>query len=136
MRPRRVRAYRIGNELGRPTRNGALLDDDGALSSVLGNDSGNSLKGSHIGGYPGADTSLFGGGIDGNKDNIGLGNAVGDVGGEEEIAGAARHGGLAIVDGGALRVRGGFVGEGRLAAAIAGNADNVVQARLVDGRMP
>lgn len=102
---------------------------------MLGDDAGDGLEGTHIGGAAGTDTTVLGGGVDGDQDHVGGGDGAGDVGAEEQVAGARGHGGLAIVVGGALAVGGGLVGEGGLAGTVTGDADDVVQAGLVDGRV-
>lgn len=125
--------YSLGNQLSGTAGNGALLDNNGTLTSVLGDNSGNSLKGSHVGGTASADTTLLCGCVDGNEDNVGLGNAARNIGGEEEVALARRHADLAVVRGECFSGGRSVIGEEGLAATIAGDADNVMQAGLVDG---
>lgn len=128
--------YSLGDELSSAAGNSALLDNNGTLTGVLSNDSGNSLESSHVGGAASTNTALLGRGVDGDEDNVGLGDACGDVGGEEEVALAGADADLAIVGGVGVGVGCGLVGEEGLAGAVAGDADNVMQAGLVDGRVP
>lgn len=127
--------YRVRNQLSSPARDSALLDDNGALASVLGHDTSDGLESTHISSAASTHTAVLGRGVDGNQDHVGLGDGAGDVGAEEQVALARGDGGLAIVAAGALAVRGGLVGKGGLAGAVTGDADNVVQAGLVDGRV-
>lgn len=125
--------YRVCDQLRGSARNRALLDDDGALARILGHEARDSLKGSHVCSAAGTNTTLLGGGIDGHQDDVGLGNVAGDVGAEEEVALSGSDLGLALFRGG--RLVAGLARDARLAAAITGNSDNVVQTGLVDGRM-
>lgn len=119
--------YGISDELSGSARNGALLDNDGTLTGVLGNNSGDSLERGHVSGAAGTDTTVLGGGVDGDEDNVGLTNVLGDVGREEKVGLAGLKSNL---------VRGTvLVGDGRGTSAITSNADNVVQTGLVDGRV-
>ena len=79
-------AYGIGNELGRPARDGGLLDDNGTLTGVLSHNASDSLKGGHISSATGTDTTVLGRGVDSNQDNVGLADALGHVGREEQVA--------------------------------------------------
>lgn len=98
----------------------------------MGNDGSNSLEGSHVSCAAGTNTALLGRGIDGNEDHVGFANALGDVGSEEKVGRAARYDGLAIFGRGQLTLGGTLAGEGEVAGTISSNADNVVQARLVN----
>lgn len=124
--------YSVCHQLGGSAGNGALLDDDGALASVLGHKAGDGLEGSHVGGAASPNTAFLGGGVYSHKDDVGLGNVAGDVSAEEEVGLSSSNRGLALE--GQFVVAGLARNVGRT-ATIAGNADNVVQARLVDGRM-
>jgi hypothetical protein len=64
---------------------------------VLGDNTGDSLESSHIGGAAGTDTTVLGRGVDGNEDNVGLTNVLGDIGREGEIGLAGRKAGLALI---------------------------------------
>jgi hypothetical protein len=77
--------YSVCHQLGGSARNGALLDNDGALTSVLGYEAGDGLEGSHVGGAAGTNTALFGGGVDSHEDDVGLGNVAGDISAEEKV---------------------------------------------------
>lgn len=127
--------YSIGNELSRPARHGALLDNNGTLSGILGNNCSDGLESSHVSCASGADTTLLCRSIDSDQDNISFANALGDIRGEEEIGGTTGYSSLAIFGRGHLALGGALVGKCKVARAIAGNADNVVQARLVNGRV-
>lgn len=80
-----VATYSVCHQLGSSARNGALLDNDGALASVLGHKAGDGFKGSHISSAASANTALLGGGIYSYEDDVGLGNVAGNVGAEEEV---------------------------------------------------
>lgn len=119
--------YSVGDELGSSARNGALLDDDGALASVLGDDASDSLKGSHVSGAASTDTTVLCGGVDGDEDNVSLADAASDVGAEEQVGRTLGQG--------RLLASAGVEADGSGSAAITGNTDDVVQTRLVDGRV-
>lgn len=124
--------YSVCHELSSSAGNSALLDNDGTLTRILGHEASDGLESSHVCGAAGTNTALLGGSVDGHQDNIGLGNVAGDVGAEEEVALSSSNLGLALLGGGS---HGGLARDAGLTAAITGNADNVVQAGLVDGRM-
>lgn len=90
---------------------------------MLSNLTSDSLKGSHIGGAASTSTAVLGGGVNRNEDNVGLTNVARDLRGEDQV-GRARGDRLLL----------GIV-DRALARAITGNAHNVGQARLVDGRV-
>lgn len=128
----RAATYSVGHQLGSSARNGALLDNDGALTGVLGHKAGDGLEGSHVGGAAGTNTAFLGGGVDSHEDDVGLGDVAGDVSAEEEVGLSSSNRGLALLRDDLVAGLARNVG---VAAAITGNADNVVQARLVDGRV-
>jgi hypothetical protein len=130
-----VETHSLGDELGRAAGNSALLDDDGTLAGVLGDDGSDGLESSHVGGAASTDAALLGGRVDRDEDNIGFGDAAGHISGEEEVALAGSDTEVAKVGVDGVGVAGGLVGEEGLAAAITGDADNVMQAGLVDGRV-
>lgn len=95
---------------------------------MLGDNTGDGLEGGHIGGAASTDTTVLGRGVDSDEDDIGSSNALGNGGGEEEVGGTGRDGQLVagVVD---------VAQDGGLAGTITGDTNNVVQARLVDGRV-
>lgn len=130
-----VVTHSLGDELGRAARNGALLDDDGTLAGVLGDDGSDSLESSHVGGAASTDAALLGGRVDRDEDNIGFGDATGHISGEEEVALTGSDTEVAKVGVDGVGVAGGLVGEEGLATAVAGDANNVMQAGFVNGRV-
>ena len=119
--------YSVSDELGSSARNSTLLDNDGTLTSVLGNDTSNSLESSHVSSAAGTNTTVLGGGVDGDEDNVGLADVLGNVGGEEQVGLALSNLGLAI--------SAGLAGDGGSTATITGDTDDIVQAGLVDRRV-
>lgn len=130
-----MRTYGIGDELSSPARNGTLLDNNGALTSVLSNNTSDGLESSHVGGATSTDTTVLGRSVDSDENDIGLANAGSNISAEEKVARTRSDLGLGLIAGGGFAARGGLVGKGGLAGTITGNADNVVQTGLVDGRM-
>ena len=90
-------AYSVGDELGCPAGNSALLDGNGTLTGVLGDNTGDGFESSHIGSAASTDTTVLGGGVHGNEDDVGLADVLGDIGREEEVWLANRNAGLALV---------------------------------------
>ena len=88
--------HSIGHKLGSAAGDSALLDDNGTLASVLGNNTSDSLKGRHVGGAASTNTTVLGGRVDSNKDNVGLADALGHVGGEEQVSRPCGDVGLAL----------------------------------------
>lgn len=128
-------AYRVCNKLSGPARNSTLLDNDGTWASILGHDSRDSLKGSHVSSTSGTSATLLGGRIDCDEDNVGFTDALGDVCGEEKVGWAAGHVGFAMLGRGRVGLGCALIDECKVPRAIASNANNVVQARLINGRM-
>lgn len=118
--------YNLLDHAGSSRRNGALLDNDSAGSSVLGHSLAGALESAQIGGVASSETIGLGRRVDANEDNVGLTNAALNVGGENKVglAGAELEG----------LANGGEEG-GRLVGAIAGNANNLREAGLVNGKV-
>ena len=127
--------YSVSDELSSSAGNSALLDNDGTLTSVLSNDAGNGLESSHVSSAAGTDTTVLGGGVDGDEDNVGLADVLGNVGGEEQVGLALRNSDLAILSSRSLVVGGRLVGDGGSTATVTGDTDDIVQTRLVDRRV-
>lgn len=116
--------YGLANALRRPTRHGALLDDDGAGGGVLRDVADGVVHGCHVGGAAGAHAKGLGGRVDGEEDHVGAGDAGGGVAGELQVGGA-----LALV---LPVVRCGFIRDN---GAVARYADDAVQTGFVDRQM-
>lgn len=127
--------YGISNELSGSAGNGRLLDNDGALTSILSDIGSDSLESSHISSTASTDTTVLGRGVDGNKDDIGLTDMLGNVGRKEQVGETLLKFKLALLSTRSLTVRGRLVGNLCGTSTIAGNTDNVVQTGLVDGRV-
>lgn len=132
---RTIHVKSISNKLSSSARNSRLLDNDSTLTGVLSNDTSNSLESGHVSGAAGTNTTVLGGGVDGNKDNIGLADVLSNIGREEQVGLALIDGDLALLSGGALAVGGGLAGNLARSATITGDSDDVVQTRLVDRRV-
>jgi hypothetical protein len=127
--------YSISNELSSSARNSRLLNNDGTLTGVLSNDTSDGLESGHVSGAAGTNTTVLGGGVDGNKNDISLADVLGDVGGEEQVRLALIDGDLALLSGGALAVGGRLARDLARSATITGDSDDVVQTRLVNRRV-
>lgn len=127
--------YSIGNELSRPAGHRALLDNNSTLPGVLRNNGSDGLESRHVGCASSANTTVLCRGINSNKDHVGLANALGHIRGKEKIGGPAGHRDVTLLGRGQLALRSTLVGEGEIARTIASDTDNVVQARLVYGRV-
>lgn len=125
----------ISNKLSSSARNSGLLNNDSTLTGVLSNDTSDSLESGHVSGAAGTNTTVLGGGVDGNKDDIGLADVLGNVGREEQVGLALIDSNLALLSGGALAIGGGLAGDLARSATITGDSDDVVQTRLVDRRV-
>jgi hypothetical protein len=132
MDTRAVHVKSISDKLGSSARNSRLLDNDGTLAGVLSNDAGDSLESGHISGAAGTNTTVLGGSVNGNQDNIGLANVLGNVGGEEQVGLALSNGDLAVLSRGTLTISGRLIGDLGRSATITGNSDDIVQTGLVD----
>lgn len=93
----------------------------------MSDDGSNSLKGSHVSGATGTNTTLLGRSVYSDEDNVGFSNALGDIGGEEQVGFAGSNLGVGA--------RGGVAGNRSVAGTITGNSYNVLQTGLVDGRV-
>lgn len=102
---------------------------------MLSNDTGNGLESSHVSSAAGTNTTVLGGGVDGDEDNVGLADVLGNVGGEEQVGLALSNSDLAILSSRALVVGGGLVGDGGSTATVTGDTDDIVQTGLVDRRV-
>lgn len=102
---------------------------------MLSNDTGNSLESSHVSSAASTNTTVLGGGVDGDEDNVGLADVLGNVGGEEQVGLALSNGDLAIVSSRALVVGSRLIGDGGSTATVTGDTDDIVQTGLVDGRV-
>jgi hypothetical protein len=129
---RAVHGESISDKLGSSARNSGLLNNDGTLTSVLSNDASNGLESGHISGTAGTDTTVLGGGVDGNENDIGLADVLGNVGREEQVGLALVNSDLTLLSGGTLAVGGRTVGDLERSATITGNSDNIMQTGLVD----
>ncbi len=58
---------------------------------MLRDDRCNSLERGHVCGSSSADTTVLGGSVHGDQDDISFSDALGDVGGEEQVGLARRH---------------------------------------------
>lgn len=125
--------YRFVHELRGPHRDRRLLHNDGAWARMLGDDSCDGLKGGHVGGAAGTVAAILCRRVDGDKDDIGLGDDAGHVGREEEVGWPRRHIELLFI----VLVLDDVVcvEEFEGLGAIAGHAHNVVEAGFVDGRV-
>ena len=81
----RCSATRLLDSLGGPAGDGRLLDDDLGAGRNFGDPSGGQLDVVQVGGETGTETGLFGGGVDRDKDQVGLGDTLVDLGGEEQV---------------------------------------------------
>ncbi|KAF8695571.1 hypothetical protein HU200_037420 [Digitaria exilis] len=83
--------------LGGPDGDGGLLDDDLALALAVGggarrgggDHARRALPVGEVGGEAGAEAAGFGGGVDGDEDDVGVSDVAVDVGAEGEVAAAA-----------------------------------------------
>ena len=130
-----AKTHSIGDELSSSAGNSALLDNNGALTSILSNNTSDSLKSGHISGAASTNSTVLGRGIDGDKDDIGLANAGSNISAEEEVSHTLGNLGLALITGGGFASGSRLVGEGGFSGAVTSDTDDVVQTGLVDGRM-
>jgi hypothetical protein len=127
--------YSISDELSSSARNSRLLNNDGTLTGVLSNDSSDGLESGHVSSAAGTNTTVLGGCVDSDKDDIGLANVLGNIGRKEQVGLALIDGDLTLFSGGALAVGGRLARDLASSATITGDSDDIVQARLVDRRV-
>ena len=75
--------------LGSPARNSRLLDNDFGRVGNLGNSSSSQFDVVQVCGETSAETALLGGGVDGDEDQVGFGDSLVDLGGEEQVSASA-----------------------------------------------
>ncbi|TKW51028.1 hypothetical protein CTA1_9768 [Colletotrichum tanaceti] len=120
------KTYNLANHAGGARRDGALLDNDGAILGELGHRLGGALEGTQVGRVAGAETVRLGRGVDADEDDVGLADAALDVRGKGEVR----------PTGGELHGLAGRREEGRrLVGAVAGDTHNLGQAGFVNGQM-
>ena len=80
---------RLANSLGGPTGNGRLLDNDLGAGRDFSNSSGSQLDKVQVSGETSTETRLLGRSVDRDKDQVGLGDTLVDLGGEEQVPASA-----------------------------------------------
>ena len=145
-------AYRVLHELCCPTGNGRLLNNDGTWPGMLSHDARHGLKGGHVCSRPGSISAAFGWRVDGDENNIGLTHTPCHIRRENQVRLSSGNTNQALAVpftlAGAFGRSGGRLGSGiwiialswsalkdTLPRTVPGNAQNVVQAWLVDGGM-
>jgi hypothetical protein len=124
------RAYNILDHPGSATWNGALLDDDGACFGVFCDRPRRTLHGANVGHGSGTQPLCLGRRVDTNEDDVGLGDRLDNIGGEDEV----RLAGFELNRASKARQ-----GHGGVEGAVSGDAHHFQQTILVDwevGRIP
>ena len=81
--------WALANSLGGPAGNGRFLDNDLGAGRDLGNSSGSQLDKVQVSGETSTETRLLGRSVDRDEDQVGLGDTLVNLGGEEQVPASA-----------------------------------------------